>query len=437
MNTFVDQIKIEAHAGKGGNGMVSFRREKYVPNGGPSGGDGGRGGSIILKVDEGLRTLMDFRYHRIFKAQNGGNGMSKQMTGPSAEDTVIKVPQGTTVRDLDTGEIIGDLVENGQELTIAQGGRGGRGNIHFASAKNPAPEIAENGEPGQDRYVELELKMLADVGLVGFPSVGKSTLLSVVTGAKPKIAAYEFTTLVPNLGMVLLPDGRDFAMADMPGLIEGASKGVGLGLKFLRHIERTRVLLHLVDMSAEDPDQAIARYRQINHELANYDPELLKRPQIVVATKMDLPNAQENLAHFKQQLAADHTLDQQPQVFPISAVTHDGVQQLMQLTADLLDKTPAFDSESHDEQLVATYKAAAPEKGTPDFTIDRDDDGTWVLSGDKLERLFKMTDLTHEDSQLRFARQLRHMGVDDALRKAGIKDGDMVRIDKFAFEFIQ
>ena len=237
--------------------------------------------------------------------------------------------------------------------------------------------------------------------------------------------------------MVLLPDGRDFAMADMPGLIEGASKGVGLGLKFLRHIERTRVLLHLVDMSAEDPDQASARYRQINHELANYDPELLKRPQIVVATKMDLPNAQENLAHFKQQLAADHTLDQQPQVFPISAVTHDGVQQLMQLTADLLDKAPAFDSESHDEQLVATYKAAAPEKGTPDFTIDRDDDGTWVLSGDKLERLFKMTDLTHEDSQLRFARQLRHMGVDDALRKAGIKDGDMVRIDKFAFEFIQ
>ncbi|KRL26969.1 GTP-binding protein [Limosilactobacillus frumenti DSM 13145] len=437
MNTFVDQIKIEAHAGKGGNGMVSFRREKYVPNGGPSGGDGGCGGSIILKVDEGLRTLMDFRYHRIFKAKNGGNGMSKQMTGPSAEDTVIKVPQGTTVRDLDTGEIIGDLIKNGQELTIAKGGRGGRGNIHFASAKNPAPEIAENGEPGQDRYVELELKMLADVGLVGFPSVGKSTLLSVVTGAKPKIAAYEFTTLVPNLGMVLLPDGRDFAMADMPGLIEGASKGVGLGLKFLRHIERTRVLLHLVDMSAEDPDQGIERYRQINHELANYDPELLKRPQIVVATKMDLPNAQKNLEHFKKQLAADHTLEKQPQIFPISAVTHDGVQQLMQLTADLLDQTPAFDSESHDEQLTATYKAAAPEKNTPDFTIDRDDDGTWVLSGDKLERLFKMTDLTHEDSQLRFARQLRRMGVDDALRKAGIKDGDMVRIDKFAFEFIQ
>ena len=278
MSTFVDQVKIEAHAGKGGNGMVAFRREKYVPNGGPAGGDGGRGGSIILKVDEGLRTLMDFRYHRIFKAKNGGNGMSKQMTGADAQDTVIPVPQGTTVRDLDTGEIVGDLVKNGDELVIAKGGRGGRGNMRFASAKNPAPEIAENGEPGEDHYLELELKMLADVGLIGYPSVGKSTLLSVVTGAKPKVAAYEFTTLVPNLGMVMLPDGRDFAMADMPGLIEGASKGVGLGLQFLRHIERTKVLLHLIDMSNDDSEQALERYRSINHELANYDPELLKRP---------------------------------------------------------------------------------------------------------------------------------------------------------------
>lgn len=440
MNTFVDQIKIEAHAGKGGDGMVAFRREKYVPNGGPAGGDGGHGGSIVLKVDEGLRTLMDFRYHRIFKAKNGGNGMNKQMTGPSASDTVIAVPQGTTVRDLDTGQIIGDLVENGQELVIAQGGRGGRGNIHFASAKNPAPEIAENGEPGEDRYLELELKMLADVGLIGFPSVGKSTLLSVVTGAKPKIAAYEFTTLVPNLGMVMLPDGRDFAMADMPGLIEGASKGIGLGLKFLRHIERTRVLLHLVDMSSEDENQAIERYRQINQELANYDPELLKRPQIVVATKMDLPNAEKNLAVFQKQLATDKSLEKQPAIFPISAVTHQGVQKLMQLTADLLDQTPVFDSESHDEQLTPEYEAAGKkfqDAQGPDFTISKDDDGTWVLGGEKLLRLFDMTDLTHEQSQLRFARQMRQMGVDDALREKGIQDGDMVRIRKFVFEFIQ
>ena len=437
MSTFVDQVKIEAHAGKGGNGMVAFRREKYVPNGGPAGGDGGRGGSIILKVDEGLRTLMDFRYHRIFKAKNGGNGMSKQMTGADAQDTVIPVPQGTTVRDLDTGEIVGDLVNNGDELVIAKGGRGGRGNMRFASAKNPAPEIAENGEPGEDHYLELELKMLADVGLIGYPSVGKSTLLSVVTGAKPKVAAYEFTTLVPNLGMVMLPDGRDFAMADMPGLIEGASKGVGLGLQFLRHIERTRVLLHLIDMSNDDPEQALERYHSINHELANYDPELLKRPQIIVATKMDMPNAEENLKHFKNALAEDQTLPKTPQIFPISSITHDGVDDLMQVTANVLDETPAFDSESHDKEETVKYGLKKSDQPGKDFEISRDDDGTWVLSGEKLEKLFAMTNMDHEESQLRFARQLRHMGVDEALRAKGIQDGDQVRIKDFVFEFIQ
>lgn len=434
MSTFVDQIKIEVHAGRGGNGMVSFRREKYVPNGGPSGGDGGRGGSIILKVDEGLRTLLDFRYHTIFKAKNGGNGMSKQMTGADAEDTVVPVPQGTTVRDLDTGEIIADLVKNGQEVVVAKGGRGGRGNMRFASAKNPAPEIAENGEPGEDHYLELELKMLADVGLVGYPSVGKSTLLSVVTGAKPKVASYEFTTLTPNLGMVQLPDGRDFAIADMPGLIDGASKGVGLGMQFLRHIERTRVLLHLIDMSSEDEDQAIKRWESINHELASYDPELLKRPQIIVATKMDMPNAADNLARFKQQLSAK--VDTLPQIFPISAITHQGVSELMQAAATALDHAPQFDAESHDKQEeFKTYKAETNQE-EPAFKISRDPDGTWVLSGEKLTRLFEMTNLQHEESQLRFARQLRAMGVDDALRAQGIQDGDNVRIEDFVFEFV-
>lgn len=437
MSTFVDQVKIEAHAGKGGNGMVAFRREKYVPNGGPAGGDGGRGGSIILKVDEGLRTLMDFRYHRIFKAKNGGNGMSKQMTGADAKDTVIPVPQGTTVRDLDTGEIVGDLVKNGDELVIAKGGRGGRGNMRFASAKNPAPEIAENGEPGEDHYLELELKMLADVGLIGYPSVGKSTLLSVVTGAKPKVAAYEFTTLVPNLGMVMLPDGRDFAMADMPGLIEGASKGVGLGLQFLRHIERTRVLLHLVDMGSEDPEQAMERFRSINHELASYDPELLKRPQLIVATKMDLPNSADNLEKFKKMLAKDQTLPEVPEVFPISAVTHAGIDDLMKKTAAVLDAAPEFDSESHDKRLITHYGLKKVDQNEPEFQISRDDDGTWVLSGAKLEKLFAMTNMDHEESQLRFARQLRHMGVDEALRAKGIQDGDQVWIDDFVFEFLQ
>lgn len=434
MSTFVDQIKIEVHAGRGGNGMVAFRREKYVPNGGPAGGDGGRGGSIILKVDEGLRTLMDFRYHTIFKAKNGGNGMSKQMTGANADDTIIAVPQGTTVRDLDTGEIIGDLVKNGQELVVAKGGRGGRGNMRFASAKNPAPEIAENGEPGEDHYLELELKMLADVGLVGYPSVGKSTLLSVVTGAKPKVASYEFTTLTPNLGMVQLPDGRDFAIADMPGLIDGASKGVGLGMQFLRHIERTRVLLHLVDMSSQDENQAIKRWKSINHELANYDPELLKRPQIIVATKMDMPNAADNLQRFKKQLAEE--VDKMPDIYPISAITHQGVADLMKAAATALDHAPAFDSASHDKNSDFKAYKANEDADEPAFTISRDPDGTWVLSGAKITRLFEMTNLQHEESQLRFARQLRGLGVDEALRAKGIQDGDSVRIEDFVFEFV-
>ena len=281
---FVDQIKIEVKAGKGGDGMVAFRREKYVPNGGPAGGDGGKGGSIILKVDQGLRTLMDFRYHRIFKAKPGQNGMIKGMYGRGADDTYISVPQGTTVTDAETGELLGDLVEADDELVVAKGGRGGRGNIKFASPKNPAPEIAENGEPGEERKLKLELKVLADVGLVGFPSVGKSTLLSVVTSAKPKIAEYHFTTLVPNLGMVRLDDGRDYVMADLPGLIEGASQGVGLGIQFLRHVERTRVILHLIDMSGVEGRDPYDDFVKINEELKVYDPTLLDRPQIVVAS---------------------------------------------------------------------------------------------------------------------------------------------------------
>lgn len=432
---FVDQIKIEVKAGKGGDGMVAFRREKFVPNGGPAGGDGGRGGDIILQVDEGLRTLMDFRYHRIFKADNGGNGMIKQMTGRGATDTVIAVPQGTTVKNVETGQIMGDLVENGDSLIVAHGGRGGRGNIRFASPKNPAPEIAENGEPGEIKEINLELKMLADVGLVGFPSVGKSTLLSVVTGAKPKIAEYEFTTLVPNLGMVQLDDGRDFAMADMPGLISGASNGVGLGLQFLRHIERTRVILHLVDMSSEDEDQAIERFRTINNELKSYDPALLQRPQIVVASKMDLPNAQANLDHFKEQLAQDTTLGDIPEIFPISAITHSGLKPLMQRAADLLDQTPSFIEEPEEnESDVARYEFESDE---PAFEISRDDEGTWILSGDKLEKLFEMTNFQHDESVMRFARQLRSMGVDDKLRALGAESGDTVQIGKFSFDFVE
>lgn len=431
---FVDQIKIEVKAGKGGDGMVAFRREKYVPNGGPAGGDGGKGGSVILKVDPGLRTLMDFRYHRIFKAKPGQNGMIKGMYGRGADDMYINVPQGTTVSDAETGEILGDLVELDDELVVAKGGRGGRGNIKFASPRNPAPEIAENGEPGEERKLQLELKVLADVGLVGFPSVGKSTLLSVVTSAKPKIAEYHFTTLVPNLGMVRLDDGRDFVMADLPGLIEGASQGVGLGIQFLRHVERTRVILHLIDMSGVEGRDPFEDYLKINEELKTYDPTLLERPQIVVGSKMDMPEAAKNLEEFKVKLANDNTLPNIPEVMEISSLTHQGLKELTLRTATLLEETPQFELYTND---VQEHKVYTHEEDEPQFEISRDPDSTWVLSGAKLEKLFKMTNLNHDESMMRFARQLRGMGVDDALRQKGAKGGDLVRIDDFTFEFVE
>ena len=431
---FVDQVKIKVKSGKGGDGMVAFRREKYVPNGGPAGGDGGKGGSIIFKVDEGLRTLMDFRYHRIFKAKPGQNGMIKGMYGRGAQDTYISVPEGTTVTDVNTGEVLGDLIENGQELVVAKGGRGGRGNIHFASAKNPAPEIAENGEPGIERELKLELKVLADVGLVGFPSVGKSTLLSVVTSAKPKIAEYHFTTLVPNLGMVRLDDGRDFVMADLPGLIEGASQGVGLGIQFLRHVERTRVILHLVDMSGVEGRDPFEDYLKINAELKKYDPSLLLRPQIVVASKMDMPDSATNLAEFKAKLAQDDTLETQPEVMVISSLTHQGLDALTKRTAEVLDKTPKFEPIVQ-EDTAKVYKFE--EKEEVPFTITRDDEGNWVLAGAKLEKLLLMTNMEHDESVMRFARQLRGMGVDDALRQKGAKAGDIVHLGNFTFDFVE
>jgi len=432
---FVDQVKIFVKAGKGGDGAVSFRHEKYINMGGPFGGDGGHGGSVVMEVDEGLRTLMDFRYKRHFKATPGGNGATKGMTGKSADDLIIKVPQGTTITDAETGRVIGDLTEQGQRLVVAQGGRGGRGNMRFASSTNPAPEIAENGEPGEELDIALELKVLADVGLVGFPSVGKSTLLSVVTAAKPKVAAYHFTTLVPNLGMVRLEDGRDFVMADLPGLIEGASQGVGLGIQFLRHVERTRVILHMIDMSGIDPEEdPYENYVKINTELAEYDPALLERPQIIVPTKMDMPDAEETLAEFKKKLAADPDVPEDVEIMPISSLTRQGLEPLMQRTADLLDETPAFIPKGMepDENETALYEFT--EDRTP-FEIDRDEDGTWILYGDEIERLFKRTNTNYTESMMRFARQLRFMGVDEALRDAGARGGDTVQILDFAFEF--
>ncbi|EAF2203235.1 TPA: GTPase ObgE [Listeria monocytogenes] len=427
---FVDQVKIYVKAGNGGDGMVAFRREKFVPNGGPAGGDGGKGADVVFVVDEGLRTLVDFRFKRIFKAEHGEHGMSKSMHGRGAEDLVVKVPQGTIVKDIDTGEIIADLVAHGQRAVIAKAGRGGRGNKRFATPANPAPELSENGEPGQERNVQLELKVLADVGLVGFPSVGKSTLLSVVSAARPKIAAYHFTTIVPNLGMVDAGDGRSFVMADLPGLIEGASQGVGLGHQFLRHIERTRVIVHVIDMSGSEGRVPYEDYMAINNELEQYNLRLMERPQIIVANKMDMPDAEENLNEFKTKIAEDIP------VFPISAVTKTGLRELLLAIADKLETTPEFPLneilEQEDEDTVL-YKYVSEE---PDFEISREPDGTFVLSGAKIERLFTMTNFERDASISRFARQLRAMGVDEALRKRGAKDGDIVRLLDYEFEFM-
>ncbi|OJG16339.1 GTPase obg [Enterococcus canintestini] len=434
---FLDQVTIDVKAGKGGDGMVAFRREKYVPDGGPAGGDGGHGGDVILVVDEGLRTLMDFRFHRHFKATPGENGMSKGMHGRGAEDTYVKVPPGTTVRDAETGALLGDLVTEGQTLVVARGGRGGRGNTRFASPRNPAPELAENGEPGQERKIELELKVLADVGLVGFPSVGKSTLLSVISSARPKIGAYHFTTLVPNLGMVTTSDGRSFAVADLPGLIEGASQGVGLGTQFLRHIERTRVILHVIDMSGMEGRDPYEDYLAINKELESHNLRLLERPQIIVANKMDMPQSEENLKNFKEKLQeqkTDEFADDIP-IFPISAVSKKGLQALLNATADLLETTPEFPL--YDEEIEEDVVHYGYQSDEPEFEITREPDATWVLSGDKIEKLFQMTNFAHDETVMRFARQLRGLGVDEALRARGAKDGDIVRIGNFEFEFVE
>ena len=433
MSMFLDQVKVNVKAGNGGNGMVAFRREKYVPDGGPAGGDGGIGGDVIFVVDEGLRTLMDFRYNRHFRAEHGENGMSKGMHGRGAKDLFVKVPPGTVVKDAETGQMLADLVEHGQEAVVAKGGRGGRGNIRFASPRNPAPEIAENGEPGDEKEIELELKVLADVGLVGFPSVGKSTLLSVVSQARPKIGAYHFTTLVPNLGMVQTDDGRSFVLADMPGLIEGASQGVGLGIEFLRHIERTRVLLHVIDMSGVEGRDPVDDYYTINKELEQYDLKLRERPQLVVANKMDMPDSEENLKTFREEMEKS---GEEVEIFEISALTRKGLNQVMSRTADLLETAPEFplyEEETGEEERVL-YKFTPENR---EFMITRDPDGTWVISGDKIEKLYQMTNFQFDESVMRFSRQLRGMGIDEALRDKGAKNGDTVRLDNFEFEFVE
>lgn len=430
---FVDKAKIYVKGGDGGDGLVAFRREKYVPNGGPGGGDGGKGGDVIFRVDEGLRTLMDFRYQRHFKAKRGEKGRNKSQHGANAENMIVRIPPGTVVIDDDTGEVIADLTRHGQQVVVARGGRGGRGNIRFATPANPAPELAENGEEGLERYVTLELKVMADVGLVGFPSVGKSTLLSVVSAAQPKIGAYHFTTITPNLGVVEVEEGRSFVMADLPGLIEGAHTGIGLGHEFLRHIERTRIIIHVVDMAGSEGRDPFDDWLKINDELKLYNAGLAERPQIVAANKMDMPEAEEHLEKFKEQVAA---VRPDLEIMPISSLTRQGVKELLYRAADLLDQIP----EEPDVEEVAevqerkVYKLEKEED--EGFRIVRENE-TFIVESPKIERMMKRMQLNSHDAILKLARTLRHMGVDDELRKRGAVDGTIVRIGDFEFEFVE
>lgn len=429
---FVDQVKISLKAGDGGNGITAYRREKYVPFGGPAGGDGGKGASVVFEVDEGLRTLLDFRYQRHFKASKGENGQSSNMHGKNAEDLVLKVPPGTIIKNVETDEVLADLVEDGQRAVVAKGGRGGRGNSRFATPRNPAPDFSEKGEPGEELVVSLELKLLADVGLVGFPSVGKSTLLSIVSKAKPKIGAYHFTTIKPNLGVVSTPDQRSFVMADLPGLIEGASDGVGLGHQFLRHVERTKVIVHMIDMSGSEGREPIEDYKVINQELAAYEQRLEDRPQIVVANKMDLPESPDNLILFKEEIGEDVP------VIPVSTITRDNIDQLLYAIADKLEEYKDVDFTVEEEESVGINRVLYKHTPSQDkFTISRDDDGAYVVSGNAIERMFKMTDFNSDPAVRRFARQMRSMGIDDALRERGCKNGDIVRILGGEFEFVE
>lgn len=404
--------------------MVSFRREKYVPAGGPSGGDGGKGGDVILLADEGLRTLVDFRYKRHYKAGKGEHGKSKGMHGANGEDLIIKVPVGTVIKHAETQETVADLVEHGQTFIAAKGGRGGRGNCRFVTPVNKAPAFAENGESGEEYWLELELKLLADVGLIGFPNVGKSTIISHVSASRPKIANYHFTTIDPNLGVVRLEEDNSFVLVDIPGLIEGASEGAGLGHRFLRHVERTRLLIHVVDIAGSENRDPCEDFTVINRELERYNPVLMSRTQIVAANKMDLPQAKENLERLRQALGDSY------EIFPVSAVTGAGLKELMFRAAALLEEIPPLPPPV-DEEAVRVVKV---EKLDP-YTINYAD-GAWEVWGSQVEKLYRRMDINNEAAVKRFLLVLRKMGVEKALREKGAQDGDVVRIGEVEFDFV-
>lgn len=419
---FVDEAVVELIAGSGGDGCLAFRREKYVAMGGPFGGNGGKGADIIFKVDPGLNTLVDFKYKRIIKGTHGENGLGKGMHGKNAENIIILVPEGTVVTDYDTNLIIADLTKPGEEAIIAHGGRGGRGNMAFATQSNPAPHYAENGEPGEKIKIKIELKLMADVGLVGMPSVGKSTFISKISASRPKIADYPFTTLKPNLGVVRTSDNRSFVVADLPGLIEGASSGHGLGDRFLKHIERTRVIAHIIDMSGYTNDP-YDDYVTINKELSCFDKKLLDKPQIIIANKMDMPDALENLKKFKSKVNCE--------VYEMSAISGEGVNKILLKIADILDNIPKeslYKDEKFESHVIYKFKEEKP------YKITKDND-TWVISGKEVEKLLMMSRLDTDEAIFRFSNKLRKMGIDDELRSLGAKDGDPIRMLDYEFEF--
>jgi GTP-binding protein len=422
---FYDQAKIYVKGGDGGAGAVAFRREKYVPEGGPSGGDGGRGGSIIFIGDEGLRTLVDFRYKRHYKGNRGEHGQSKNMTGKSGEDIVLRIPVGTVVIDDQTGAAIADITKHGQRVVVAAGGRGGRGNARFMSNTNKAPTLAENGEPGEENWLRLELKLLADVGLVGFPNVGKSTIISQVSAARPKIADYHFTTLIPNLGVVELDDGQSFVMADIPGLIEGAHSGAGLGHEFLRHIERTRLLLHVLDISGSEERDPLEDLRIIQEELRLYSPVLAQRPVIIVANKMDITGAEKHLQRLKEAIG-----DSQ-EIFPVSAASGKGLKALMYRIAQLLPDTSVPEILNPPEAHLVTK--AQPDKR---FEIIKVND-LYTITGKEIEKHVQMTFFEQEAGVHRLQNILKAMGVNEALRMQGIKEGDQVEIAGVRFDWVE
>lgn len=419
---FVDEVIVELTAGRGGDGCMAFRREKYVAMGGPFGGNGGKGGDIIFKVDEGLRTLIDLRYQKHIKASSGENGQGKNKNGKNATDMIVKVPLGTTIKDNETGAIIGDLTKNGEEIIVAYGGRGGRGNVTLATRSNPCPSYCEYGEPGENRKVKVELRMLADVGLVGLPSVGKSTILSMVTNANPKIASYHFTTLSPNLGVVTSED-YSYTIADLPGLIEGASDGLGLGHKFLKHIERTKIIAHIIDMSGIEGRNPYEDYLTIRKELENFSPKLIQKPEIVIANKMDIESSKKNLEEFKQKVKVP--------IYEVSAIQNKGLDEVLKALKELVKNTKdevLFPEDVQESHVLYKFKKEKP------FTIIKENN-TYIIKGATVEKLFQMTNFNTEESFFRFSSKLRRMGIDDELEKMGIEEGDIVKILDYEFEY--